>query len=729
MSKKKTYGCQKRRPIGVKKEDLSVKKVHFNTFLSFPVLLHTGYNYITHDMSLAHLERARAAHVQNETLERDIASEFSRPGVDGTHKRRLAQSHRVRGMLDRMRANGKKLKRYYADEDGSRKEEVERTGGRNNNNNNNKGGGGNKNTNEDGENAVFETFYGALKELKKKKKDDDDHKRKRFVSEEEETLSSAAALREKLEEAQKFEAQKERLKKKLSKKSNNGTKEQQEVAENDARLDPNSERLPDGVDFSGEEHQGRYLDLVRFHHAFVADVARTFGVSFTDEVKKNAAKKRKMEHHQQQQQQQQQQKATKTQKSEEKEEDKKDDEDDDDDDEETKRKPLEYVAFLHELPNLFDGEKTTNLDRSKKFSKTYVSFCEELYEYLVDFLERASPLQFARDVLVPEEIDEEFEKIFEKGELKGWEDKGVVTSTRNNNNNTLDLSVVKDIAKGKNASSSKALKSNMKDEEIKDALSKAGLKTGGTPDERCERLFQVAKLVSAAKGNDATIPSKYIRKGVVVGGGSGADGKKDEEERRLKTQIERAKHIARLEYRLKILFAGALRKTLDNTKSQAEKKLTMSREEIEREHEEDDDFAFSDVDEDEDEMNKEIYNPLKLPMGWDGKPIPYWLYKLHGLNIEFKCEICGNYSYWGRRAYEQHFTQWRHQHGMRCLNIPFSKAFNEVTTIEEARRLHQTLEEKKLGKWDRQHDQECEDADGNVYNAKTFAELRSQGLI
>ena len=27
-----------------------------------------------------------------------------------------------------------------------------------------------------------------------------------------------------------------------------------------------------------------------------------------------------------------------------------------------------------------------------------------------------------------------------------------------------------------------------------------------------------------------------------------------------------------------------------------------------------------------------IYNPLKLPLGWDGKPIPYWLYKLHGLN-------------------------------------------------------------------------------------------------
>lgn len=35
---------------------------------------------------------------------------------------------------------------------------------------------------------------------------------------------------------------------------------------------------------------------------------------------------------------------------------------------------------------------------------------------------------------------------------------------------------------------------------------------------------------------------------------------------------------------------------------------------------------------DSDEEEDFIYNPLKLPMGWDGKPIPYWLYKLHGLN-------------------------------------------------------------------------------------------------
>lgn len=49
-----------------------------------------------------------------------------------------------------------------------------------------------------------------------------------------------------------------------------------------------------------------------------------------------------------------------------------------------------------------------------------------------------------------------------------------------------------------------------------------------------------------------------------------------------------------------------------------------------------------------DEEDEFVYNPLKLPLGWDGKPIPYWLYKLHGLNLEFKCEICGECAPWAR---------------------------------------------------------------------------------
>lgn len=69
----------------------------------------------------------------------------------------------------------------------------------------------------------------------------------------------------------------------------------------------------------------------------------------------------------------------------------------------------------------------------------------------------------------------------------------------------------------------------------------------------------------------------------------------------------------------------------------------------------------------EDDDEGPIYNPLNLPLGWDGKPIPFWLYKLHGLGVEYKCEICGNQSYWGRKAFDRHFQEWKHAHGMRCL--------------------------------------------------------------
>ena len=95
---------------------------------------------------------------------------------------------------------------------------------------------------------------------------------------------------------------------------------------------------------------------------------------------------------------------------------------------------------------------------------------------------------------------------------------------------------------------------------------------------------------------------------------------------------------------------------------------------------------------DSDEEDDFIYNPLKLPLGWDGKPIPYWLYKLHGLNQEFTCEICGSQKYWGRRAFERHFREQRHQHGMRALGIPNTKNFYEVTQIEDAQRLWKNIQ-------------------------------------
>ena len=63
-------------------------------------------------------------------------------------------------------------------------------------------------------------------------------------------------------------------------------------------------------------------------------------------------------------------------------------------------------------------------------------------------------------------------------------------------------------------------------------------------------------------------------------------------------------------------------------------------------------YVNSDSDDDDQKIK---HNPKNLPIGWDGKPIPYWLYKLYGLGEEFKCEICGGASYWGCKAFEKHF--------------------------------------------------------------------------
>lgn len=49
-----------------------------------------------------------------------------------------------------------------------------------------------------------------------------------------------------------------------------------------------------------------------------------------------------------------------------------------------------------------------------------------------------------------------------------------------------------------------------------------------------------------------------------------------------------------------------------------------------------------DNDEDDDQDDEKLYNPLNLPIGPDGRPMPFWLYKIKGLSHEFKCEICDN---------------------------------------------------------------------------------------
>ena len=146
-----------------------------------------------------------------------------------------------------------------------------------------------------------------------------------------------------------------------------------------------------------------------------------------------------------------------------------------------------------------------------------------------------------------------------------------------------------------------------------------------------------------------------------------------------------------------------------------------------------DEDAAEHVEEYSDEEEKEfeqVYNPKNLPLGWDGRPIPYWLYKLHGLDQEFKCEICGDASYWGRRAFDQHFNEWRHSHGMRCLRIPNSAHFHGVTKMDDAVALWEQLQERHEAEaFKAERDEEYEDSDGNVLNRATYEDLARQGML
>ena len=137
-----------------------------------------------------------------------------------------------------------------------------------------------------------------------------------------------------------------------------------------------------------------------------------------------------------------------------------------------------------------------------------------------------------------------------------------------------------------------------------------------------------------------------------------------------------------------------------------------------------------DVKEEDPDDDGPLYNPLNLPLGWDGKPIPFWLYKLHGLGIEYKCEICGNQSYWGRRAFDKHFQEWRHSQGMKCLGVPNTKHFHDITLIADALALYSKIKNSlRVDMFQGDLDEEFEDTEGNVLNRRTYEDLARQGLL
>ncbi|KAM5550603.1 hypothetical protein ABKV19_027116 [Rosa sericea] len=307
--------------------------------------------------------------------------------------------------------------------------------------------------------------------------------------------------------------------------------------------------------------------------------------------------------------------------------------------------PIEYSAYL----DVFS--QPHKIPRKLKSTRQYREYLENLVQYLVYFFHRTEPLQDLDRIFA--KVETEFEEQWADGKVEEWENAIQDGEHVQDQQTVIDLdyySTVEELVE-------------LGPEKLKEALASLGLKIGGTVQQRAERLL-LTKDTPLEK-----LDKKHFAKG---SRGSAQNGAAVAPQ-----QVGMLKEIALLEGKLKKL-SDLLSEAIERTKDNIVKKQALTYEEIAAEREDEETQADTESDDDE----QQIYNPLKLPMGWDGKPIPYWLYKLHGLGQEFKCEICGNQSYWGRRAFERHFKEWRHQHGMRCLGIPNTKNFNEITSIE-----------------------------------------------
>ncbi|KAH8918059.1 hypothetical protein BT69DRAFT_1212906 [Atractiella rhizophila] len=347
--------------------------------------------------------------------------------------------------------------------------------------------------------------------------------------------------------------------------------------------------------------------------------------------------------------------------------------------EEKANRPGKKFTYLQWL----DGfEKFETVAKNNK-NETYVAYVKQLYEELLGFSKRGFPLEDVDTVV--SKAEKEFEEKWAEGTLPGWErggdDAGVWCEACQKHYSKRTVYDAHLTSK-KHLKASAALQSNPSTSSRNTPVSNgAAAKSVHLQAAKYESLIR--SLLSSP------IPLQKIRS-------------------ETKANVER-------------------RMALTDRERQAE---IEEEEDSDLEVEEDKDKGKKEEKEDEDDDDERIYNPLKLPLGWDGKPIPYWLYKLHGLGVEYRCEICSDHVYMGRKNFERHFQESRHAFGMRALGLPNTRHFHEITRIEDAIALAEKLKaEGKQEVLSTETMEELEDEEGNVYNRKTFEDLRRQGLL
>jgi len=349
--------------------------------------------------------------------------------------------------------------------------------------------------------------------------------------------------------------------------------------------------------------------------------------------------------------------------------------------EDPKKPNFEIGDYLNYLQNL---HKLKEIPLSLK-DAPYVNYIDSLYNYLTGFIKKSQPLldyeKFESDIsnigFLLIKIENSFNTSWEEGTLEGWEklvQKATVTEA--------------------------------------------------------DPLFCVAcqkKFVNENVFNHHKTGKKHIKSVDALYKKHGDLSKVSLPKEIDPAEKERLKKIAYTEFAIEKLYLS-LEDVILATMNQIRKKQSRTYAEMAMGENEEAKQEIPEETKEEDE--KPVYNPKHVPVGWDGKPIPYWLYKLHGLGVEYKCEICGGAIYYGRRAFERHFQEWRHAYGMKCLKIPNTVHFRDVTRIEDALKLyHKIMQDNYVNSFKPDVEEEFEDSDGNILNRKQYIDLKRQGLL
>jgi splicing factor 3A subunit 3 len=444
---------------------------------------------------------------------------------------------------------------------------------------------------------------------------------------------------------------------------------------------------------------------------------------------------------------------------------------------------LTYLRTFHQTRSnaAVTGAEEGEAKRDKLLqSKAYKQYARDLAAYLVDFHRRIEPLVSVSHLLLQEALRHTGSTTASHG------DRGAGTAP--STSALLHLAAVE----------SPAALAELGPLAIKRQLAVRGLKCGGTPVQRAERLWAVRGMdvqqipakhraknfpaaqealqllaasavasaptaphgitansgsledgASAAAENDSSDDGSDASGSGGVEGVEGADDSTDvfavpaELSVSMPHEDRFAAGTAMTLWHERVVrfMCGALSTVLSATIARAQRRQTRTWEELRADKEAEaaaeteggamvGQGAAGAGDESDSDEEGPIYNPKKVPLDWDGKPIPYWMYKLHGLRFSFPCEVCGDITYQGPKVGQAHFSRAEHAAGMRRLGVPNSAHFHGLSKIADVLALWgKVAQELKTSQWDANTQEEFEDSAGNVMNRRTYEDLARQGLL